>query len=192
MLCQKCGQRPATVFISQTVNNKTTQIHLCEECAGAQTALGGVSPFTVTLDPSSMLKDFFSTIFPGFPLAQGAEGAFAGGRAPAEEPSAQCPVCGYQFSLFKQTGRLGCPKCYESFSAMLEPVLATVHGNARHVEDTTPALQPPGPDTDVKKTDPTETDPALEELRRRLQRAIAQEQFEEAARLRDEIRKPRD
>ena len=42
MLCQKCGQRPATVFFSQTVGNETTQAHLCEECAREQGPSFGV------------------------------------------------------------------------------------------------------------------------------------------------------
>jgi len=176
LVCQKCGQKPATVFISQTVNNKTTQIHLCEECAGEQTALGGMNPFTVTLDPSSMLKDFFSTLFPGFqPGAEPGMPASGGRLAPGDE-AAQCPVCGYRFSLFKQTGRLGCPMCYQSFAALLEPVLASVHGNVRHVEE----AAPPAPAAAAGEG-------ALDALKAKLKDAIEHERFEEAALLRDEI-----
>jgi len=188
MLCQKCNQRPATVFITQTVNNKTTQIHLCEECAGEQTALGGMNPFSITMDPSSMLKDFFSTLFPGFepPLAQG-ETESAAGRVPPGDPTVQCPACGFQFPLFKQSGRLGCPQCYKSFAALLEPVIASIHGKVVHVEET--PLQTPPPEMDpVSDKAPTPESTMVAELRAKLKAAVEGEDFEAAARLRDEIR----
>jgi protein arginine kinase activator len=187
MLCQKCNQRPATVFITQTVDNKTTQIHLCEECAGEETALGGMDPFSITLDPSSMLKDFFSTLFPGFepPVSQD-EIKATPGRVPPGDPTVQCPACGFQFPLFKQSGRLGCPQCYQSFAALLEPVIHSIHGNVVQVEETTSAPPPPS----VKKMDdqsPLPESPKMDQLRDQLKAAVATERFEEAARLRDEI-----
>jgi protein arginine kinase activator len=196
MLCQKCGQKNATVFITQTVNNKTTQIHLCEECAAEQAALGGMSPFSVALDPSSMLKDFFSTLFPGFEEAVQAGGPQApSGRVPPGDPALQCPSCGFQFPLFQQTGRLGCPQCYRSFAPLLDQVIASVHGKAAHVEEGPPA--PSGESSleasmvEVPAAAPATAneDPALADLRARLKTAVAREDFEEAARLRDEIRK---
>jgi protein arginine kinase activator len=189
MLCQKCNQRPATVFITQTVDNKTTQIHLCEECAGEETALGGMDPFSITLDPSSMLKDFFSALFPGFePPAAPGEIDGIPGRVPPGDPMAQCPACGFQFPLFKQTGRLGCPQCYQSFSTLLEPVIHSIHGNVAHVEEKTDAPESPIVKTSDEKKISTES-PELDDLRARLKAAVAAERFEEAARLRDEISK---
>jgi protein arginine kinase activator len=191
MLCQKCNQKPATVFITQTVNNKTSQIHLCEECAGEQTALGGMNPFSVTLDPSSMLKDFFSTLFPGFEEAmqQGAPGSTPG-RVPPGEPAAQCPTCGFQFPLFKQTGRLGCPQCYQSFASVLEPVITSIHGNVRQTMDVPKVTSPPEPLPPQGTLEGVGSN--LEGLRSGLKAAVEGERFEEAARLRDEIRKLKD
>jgi protein arginine kinase activator len=193
MLCQKCNQRPATVFITQTVNNKTTQIHLCEECAVEQTALGGMNPFSITIDPSSMLKDFFSTLFPGFEQgeAPGEKSEAVSGRVPPGDPTAQCPVCGFQFPLFKQSGRLGCPQCYQSFAALLEPVITSIHGNVAHVEEGTPITPVVGVPSSVEavKGDAEPKNPILSDLKTKLKTAIDKEQFEEAAQIRDEIRK---
>jgi protein arginine kinase activator len=115
---------------------------------------------------------------------QGMEGGVPGERVLPEETAVQCPVCGYQFTLFKQTGRLGCPKCYESFASLLEPVIEGIHGKVRQVEG------PPGEGT-VKRTKRAdrEGNPKIAELRARLEEAVAKEQFEEAARLRDAIKK---
>lgn len=188
MLCQKCNQRPATVFITQTVNGKTTQIHLCEECAGEQAALGGMNPFSVTIDPSSMLKDFFSTLFPGFEEAVQKNASAASpepGRVPPGDPAAQCPACGFQFPLFAQTGRLGCPQCYQSFAPLLAPVLASIHGNVSHVEEAANTSAPSAGSASTESPVPT----GLDDLKAKMKAAIEGERFEEAAQLRDAIRR---
>ncbi|GEM_PF-177372 len=190
MLCQKCNQRPATVFITQTVNQKTSQVHLCELCAGEQATLGGGQPFTLTLDPSALLKDFFTNSFPGFEPGPGAPDTDPlSSRKPAAESEAECQVCAYPFSQFKRTGRLGCPACYGSFAALLAPVLASVHGGGHHVAEPTSVdlSRPENSPVDPHSTNPNE-DPRLSELRRRLQEAVAEERFEEAVELRDEIK----
>src|ERR1044071_5496985 len=117
MLCQKCQQRQATVFISQTVGNETTQAHLCEPCAQEQAqAYGGILPFG--FNPFAAMSDIVNQFMNwGGPEIQGAQ---PGRVAPAPvEPQSQCPYCGYQLSTFRQNGRLGCTRCYESFKDAL-------------------------------------------------------------------------
>jgi protein arginine kinase activator len=179
------------VFITQTVNQKTTQVHLCESCAGEQTALGA-QPFTLTIDPSALLKDFFSNFFPGMEMPGGGTTGetLPADRVPAADPAPQCPGCGYPFSLFQQTGRLGCPQCYASFAALLEPMIASVHGGGRHVEEALPVPIVPAPTTEppLSERKSTKKTGKESELRKLLKRAVEGERFEEAARLRDEIR----
>jgi protein arginine kinase activator len=79
---------------------------------------------------------------------------------------------------FRETGRLGCASCYTTFDQSLRALLRRVHGNAKHVGR---QYEAPPPDLLREVT-------ALGELRERLRRAIAQEEFEEAALLRDQIR----
>lgn len=63
MICQKCQQRPATVFFSQTVGNETTQAHLCEVCAQEQSqAYGGMMP--MNFNPFAAFSEFFSNFMP--------------------------------------------------------------------------------------------------------------------------------
>ncbi|HVM32559.1 MAG TPA: UvrB/UvrC motif-containing protein [bacterium] len=170
MLCQKCQQRPATVFFSQTVGNKTTQAHLCEPCAREQMKAQGLGN-PMALNPFAAMANFFNQFMGGADIQEAAPG-----RAPAPEPLGQCPHCGYQFSNFRQNGRLGCPRCYEAFAPLLEPLVAGLHGNARHADEA-PSSAPP----DAR---PTEA-----ELREKMKAAIEKEKFEEAARLRDEIQR---
>jgi len=89
-----------------------------------------------------------------------------------------CPNCGITFKDFRSTGRLGCPQDYEVFRTQLVPLLENIHGEQKH-QGKTPRRKSP-----VTKTAAN----ALGGLRRQLQGAIAREDYELAAQLRDKIR----
>ncbi|MGE0161376.1 MAG: UvrB/UvrC motif-containing protein, partial [Gemmatimonadales bacterium] len=103
------------------------------------------------------------------------------GKDPAVEadPSATpCSFCGLTFKDFRETGRLGCPHCYETYGPHLQRLLRRVHGGTQHVGK---VYLPPDPSaSDLQRR--------LEALRRKLNRAVESEDFERAAELRDEIR----
>ncbi len=89
-----------------------------------------------------------------------------------------CPACGMPQTTFRKTGRLGCSKCYTVFGEGMDNLLKAMHKGTRHtgkVPARAGLVQSTGPD--------------LEELRAALDEAVKGEQFEEAARLRDEIRR---
>ena len=99
---------------------------------------------------------------------------------PALEKEAQelkCPNCGLTYNDFKKMGRLGCGECYSSFKKYLGPLLKRIHGSSLHVGKS-PLRVGAGL---KKKID-------LSGLRQKLQKAIETEAFEEAARLRDQIK----
>jgi protein arginine kinase activator len=181
-LCQRCGQRQATVFFSQTVGNQTSQAHLCEVCAQEQSkAYGGLNP--LTFNPFAALSDFLNNFMN---WNEGAITEVNSGRAGsvAVDPQAQCPYCGYQLSTFRQNGRLGCTKCYESFRSMLEPLISNIHGNVRHVEESEKPAESMSPGAEKNSQRPE-----IVEIRKKIDEAIKAEKYEEAARLRDEIKK---
>lgn len=91
-------------------------------------------------------------------------------------PAIKCSGCGLTYQDFKKRGRLGCSQCYEDFKSQLQPLLRKIHGSARHR----------GKSLKEKKEMPLEE--RLAELRKYLERAIKIEEYEEAARIRDEIR----
>ena len=157
-LCDNCGSKPATVNLTQIENNEMSSYHLCEDCA-AQKGL------EATTEPSSSpLPDFLAQI----------------GDEPREEEDSdnECSFCGLMFAAFRETGRLGCPHCYETFEAHLRRLLRRVHGGTKHVGK---IYLPPDPTV-------SEIEKQMEALRRRLNRAVEAEDFERAAELRDEIR----
>lgn len=88
-----------------------------------------------------------------------------------------CPTCGMRFMDFRKQGRLGCPRDYEVFRVGLLPLLDRVHRETHHV-----GKRP------RRSADATLERLALAPLRASLRQAIAEERFEDAARLRDEIR----
>ncbi len=89
----------------------------------------------------------------------------------------KCSFCGFTYQDFRKMGRLGCSECYDSFKKQLGPLLKRIHGADRHVGKV-PLM--------VGKT--VKDARTMQELKQRMEKAIQQEEFEEAARLRDKIK----
>jgi protein arginine kinase activator len=89
----------------------------------------------------------------------------------------KCPRCGFTQGDFKKSGRLGCPECYRTFAEALGGLLKSMHKGTRHVGKAPEALRQSRDLTDRLKV-----------LQDRLAKAIAAEDFEGAAVLRDEIK----
>ncbi len=102
------------------------------------------------------------------------------GMIPTSESDAvpaTCPSCGLSYVDFKSKGRLGCPTCYTVFSPVLVPLLEKVHGAAQHVGNSPRRLKAV-----------LSANLEARELRKELEDAIAAEEYEKAAGLRDRIR----
>jgi len=89
-----------------------------------------------------------------------------------------CPVCGVTFLEFRKQGRLGCPHDYVCFAEDLEPLLLNIHGETRHVGKV-PKFCARGAEEQTQ----------LIRLRREMKEAVAAEEYEQASKLRDDIRK---
>ena len=107
--CDLCS-KPATVHLTQIVNNKVHKVDLCEACAQAK----GVT------DPS------------GFSLADLLLKASLNPE-PAVGAGVRCEQCGFTQNDFKKHGRFGCPACYETFRGIVEPMLEGMHNGTAHV-----------------------------------------------------------
>ena len=89
-----------------------------------------------------------------------------------------CPQCDITIKEFNETGRFGCSECYKAFESELSKLLRRIHGHEHHIGKI-PAMNPAH----------LEARKELLSLRRRLKRAVGQEDFELAAQLRDRINK---
>ncbi len=171
MLCERCKKKDATVFYEETINGKTRSYSLCGECAKEMKQNGELS-----LD-----ADLGGSLFGASPFTAFSDNFFGGffGLPEAVRTSKKlCPLCHASFEDFSRSGKAGCPSCYETFAMELEATLRSIHGNTRHVGK--------APAKYGKKQDGKSQ---LEQLRDKLAQAIKQEDFENAARFRDEIRK---
>ena len=89
----------------------------------------------------------------------------------------KCPRCGFTQADFKKAGRLGCSECYKTFAEGLEGLLKTMHKGTRHVGKAPEAMRQSRDLSDRLKT-----------LQKKLAKAVEDENFEQAAQLRDEIK----
>jgi len=158
MVCEKCLKRHATVHMQQIINGQKAEMHLCQECAGQAD-----SPFSFEQFLQGLLD-----VFGGMPE-----------NVSPQMQSAQynCLVCGLPYENFKRTGKLGCAECYQTFRREMDPILKNIQGSNRH-EGKYPLKAGAGL-LNLRK---------IGKLKIELSKAIGEEQYEEAARLRDEIR----
>jgi len=89
-----------------------------------------------------------------------------------------CELCGLKFLDFRNTGRLGCPHDYEVFREELVQLLENIHGETRHCGKVPRRSRSAGRNQNE-----------IIRLRKQLDAAVSQEHYEEAARLRDRIRR---
>ncbi len=153
-ICERCGKEPATVHLRRVTEGEEVETHLCAACAQGE----GLEPLAkagVSEDPVALLfKNLEETAGSG----------------------AVCPGCGLAFSEFRETGRLGCAQCYETFAEELEPILRRIHGTTRHA-----GKRPP------REGERYEQASLLRRLNEELERAVGDEDYERAAELRDRI-----
>ena len=114
----------------------------------------------------------------GFELADLLLGMGAAQDIERSPDSSKCPVCGFTQADFKKTGRLGCSACYEVFTEGLDSMLKNMHKGSEHVGKA-PALYLKARNQSARK----------KVLQTDLEEAVAAEEYERAADLRDQIRR---
>jgi protein arginine kinase activator len=163
MKCQQCD-KPATFHITELTSGEPQELHLCEEHARQYLSQNSGEPSVGNM--ASMLAQ---QMMHKMQVGQTAQEL-------AELDQQACPVCGVTFYEFRSQGRLGCPYDYIAFQAQLEPLILNIHGETEHVGKV-PARAPKG----------SERRTQLIRLRREMKESIAEEHYERAKELRDEI-----
>jgi protein arginine kinase activator len=170
MTCDICGKKKATVHLTEIVDEQMSEMHLCEECARQKSA---------QMEQQFGLADL---------LAGLSDTSKTGTAAKESEKSVlKCSRCDLPYEDFRKFGRLGCGECYTSFKEHLTGLLRKIHGSNKYLGKT-PSTQ--GEQTTDRSEGaiallPSET---LADLKQQLHSAIAAEDFEKAAHLRDKIR----
>jgi protein arginine kinase activator len=159
MQCSVCKEKTATVFLTHIENDKMHKVNLCEDCAKTK---GVDNPTTFSLADADVL------------LGLGAAQEISQTPGGAE---LKCPRCGFSQADFKKSGRLGCPECYNVFAEGLAGLLKTMHKGTKHTGKSPEVLR--------QSRDKAER---LKSLNKKLAKAIETEDFELAAKLRDELK----
>lgn len=163
MLCENCHQREAVVKFTQVIGEEKTTLNLCKICAEKE-GLG---------NPLVDISKVFGKILIGIISQHLAKKT---SQEVNEKDKRQiCGSCGLSWADFKTTGRLGCPQCYDTFLGNLKILLRRLHGTNQHI----------GKSYKKEKEEKKET---VASLKKKLKDAIAKEEYELAAELRDHIR----
>jgi len=110
MLCDLCHKNIATVHLTEIVNGKIMELHICQECAHLKTD---------DLKHQLNITEFL--------------GSLAAHEGPEDEDgSICCPFCGISFNDFKKKGLLGCAHCYTTFKRRLAPIIEKIHGTIQY------------------------------------------------------------
>lgn len=165
MLCNRCKKREAKIYYTEITNGQKKEEYLCEECAAEFTSFQG---------SSQNLGGFLSSILSNYYNEQM-------GNQPKQEEIITCPVCGMNSAALMKSGKAGCANCYQFFGKTLGKAVKQLQGADSHK-----GKRPKNTAVEAEKALDSMTE--AEKLGILLQEAIEKEEFEEAARLRDEIR----
>ena len=152
MLCTNCKKEKAVFFYSQTINGKESSLALCKNCAAKINT------------PSENFGIF--------------EPFFRNSVSHTQMQSKKCNLCGLSFEEIRKLGKVGCPKCYSTFSEELSGIIREIHGSAKHCGNI--------PESIANMPEIQNSDEEI--LREQLNNAINSENYEEAAILRDKIK----
>ena len=200
MKCDNCGKDNANVKYFQNINGEKKEMNLCEECSkklGIDTNIN----FDIPIDFSSFLGGFFEDFGKeDFPYL----------LSSTEEK--RCEGCNSTFEDILNKGKFGCPTCYETFESQIDNLLNKIHGGNRHIgrlgsvnenkannvnntnnaNNADDAKNNADDANDKAETNETFRNPKenkIEKLKAQLKELVSQEKYEEAAKVRDEIKK---
>ena len=172
--CDACKESEAEVFLTQIVEGKMQKVNLCKACS-AENGVDDPTGFALT----ELLSGLGTSTETEKPAAPATASSLSGVGSPAvSAPAAKCPVCGFTQADFKKTGRLGCSECYDTFEDHLGNLLKAMHKGTRHTGKLPARI--------ARYHEMTER---MKGLQDNLLKAVREENYEDAASLRDQIRK---
>jgi protein arginine kinase activator len=161
MQCQICNKRTATIHLTEITDGVRSEMHICEHCAAEQ-GIASQSQMSI----NELLTNLLAV--------QPSDDELFG---PSDRASS-CPSCGFTLDRLRKEGTLGCPHDYEVFEHALVPLIARAHNGATAHCGKVPSKMP----RETKKL------VELSNLRQQLDAAVRDEDYERAAKLRDQIK----
>lgn len=164
MKCECCHETEATIHLTQVIDGDVKKLNLCQECA-QKNGIDLNSPISIT--------DVL--------LGLGSQTGVKKEPSMMSELDLSCSHCQMTRAEFKTNARLGCPVCYDSFMGELNALMQAMHHSRQHVGKI-PARQ----GVEARLT------AQIASLQKDIETAIAKEEYEVAASLRDQIRALKD
>lgn len=183
MQCEICKTRTATVHLTEIVDGQRTESHLCQSCAQKE---------GITTKSQLSLNELLSSLIAAHQQTD---------EQLTDEGRTSCPVCGMTMEMFRKNALLGCPNDYEVFGKFLEQIIEKAHdGNLTHKGKIPAGATPPVLCSDAAKEEPVlrsnaakeeekiKTENEIETLKKQLEKAVSDEDYELAAKLRDRLK----
>lgn len=184
MLCDNCKENEATVRYTEIINGEKKEMHLCEKCSH-KLGIDNMS-FNMPIDFTSFFGDLLDDSYNSqefMPIFQNIK-------------ELKCDNCNMTYDEFTKEGKFGCEECYNTFSSKIDSLLKRLHGSNKYVgrralnnknidnmnEIKNEVKEDNNSDNNSEKTE-------LQKLQNDLKKAIADERYEDAAKIRDEIKK---
>ena len=166
MLCERCKKEEASIHLTEIIKDVKSEVHLCETCAREIGLNSKLSNFSLSVP--EMLSFLEVNEVSG-----------------NEQEDTACRMCGTTFMQYSRQGKLGCADCYTQLESSLAAVIRSYHGDRKHVGKMPVNYSSDEIENVVEKID--EEGLSIRELQERLQNAVMDERFEDAAVLRDRI-----
>ena len=178
MKCENCGNNEANVKYTQIINGEKKQMFLCEECS-EKLGINDIH-FNMPINFTSFLSDFFDDV-----------GGVNFIPTLGENNELKCKQCGLTWDDFIHTGRFGCSNCYSDFESRIDPILRSLQGATSHVGrlGEVKVGNKVKQNLDDRKEPKVDSINQVEKLKEDLKQAIKDERYEDAAKIRDEIKK---
>jgi len=197
MLCENCGKKEANVKYTQIINGNKKELILCERCS-KELGVDDIS-FNMPISFSSFFSDFFdefedSVFLPDINNIK----------------QLKCNNCNTTFEEFMNHGKFGCSNCYSIFEEKINPLLKNIHGSDTHIgrigkiekeqfegirNNMNKKLDTDGESKNKAQNEVkiqniiNKKENKIESLKQELNKAIKEERYEDAAKIRDEIKR---
>jgi len=160
MHCQICQKNEATIHLTEITDGVRAEMHLCEHCAQQE---------GITIKSHLPINELLANLL----ATQPSDDELLG----EPDQKAACPHCGFTLEQFTKEAVLGCPYDYEVFEKSLLPLIEKAHNGKTTHRGKVPS----------KTSQDTKKQFLLYKLRRQLETAVQNEDYELAAELRDKI-----
>ncbi|MBM3707437.1 MAG: hypothetical protein FJW69_03705 [Actinobacteria bacterium] len=171
MFCEFCKINEANVHLIKVVNDNIEKLNLCVDC------LKNINFFPEE-DFFNDLTKILSKIFEvDIKIIDKSENSKLFDFSNGVE-NKKCSFCGIDLNTIKAIGKVGCANCYREFKDVFIPIIKAIHGSTEH-RGRIP----------LQSSKKIKIENELKDLKYRLKEEITVENFEEAARLRDTIKK---